>query len=118
MNKSKFLELVKHPESINEQDLGKLETLASEHPYSQIVHVLNVKAKSTHDKPNFEKALHLAATYVYDRKLLRTLIEGEIDATEAAPTPAVVADTASDAQEQEEVSDFEWIKISRGQVKK
>jgi hypothetical protein len=110
VNKSKFLELVKHPEFINEQDLGKLETLASEHPYSQIVHVLNVKAKSTHDKPNFEKALHLAATYVYDRELLRTLIEGEIDATEAAPVPEVVADTAFDAQEQEEVSDFEWIK--------
>ena len=110
MNKSKFLELVKHPGSIKEQDLGKLETLASEHPYSQILHVLNVKAKSTYNKPNFEKALHLAATYVYDRELLRTLIEGEIDVTQAAAAPAVVEDTTVDTQEQEEVSDFEWIK--------
>ena len=92
MNKSKFLELVKNPESIAENDLTKLEALAIEHPYSQVLHVLNVKAQKSHSKPDFEKALNLAATYVYDRNLLHSLIEGKNDTAAVSPISITTTD--------------------------
>ncbi|GJM30491.1 MAG: hypothetical protein DHS20C17_31260 [Cyclobacteriaceae bacterium] len=110
MNKTKFLELVKNPDSIEEKDLTKLDELISEHPYSQIVHILNVKGRKVFNRPDFEESLNLAATYSYDRGLLQSIVEGinfkadtEIITKDIDPVPEV------DEVVSEETSDFSWI---------
>lgn len=109
MNKSKFLELVKNPELIEEKDLTKLAELTLEHPYSQIIHVLNVKGCKILAKHDFDKALNLAAIYSYDRNVLHSIVE-QISVEVVQPSDNVVQ-PSDDLEESaiEETSDFEWI---------
>lgn len=115
MNKSKFLELVKNPDLIEEKDLTKLAELTSEHPYSQIIHVLNVKGLKIWNKPDFENALNLTAVYSYDRKVLHSIVAevstGEQATSQQTPAPADPGHPAEELEESiiEETSDFEWI---------
>ena len=102
MNKSKFLELVKNPELIEEKDLTKLAELTLEHPYSQIIHVLNVKGCKILAKHDFDKALNLAAIYSYDRNVLHSIVE-QISVEVVQPSDDLEESTI------EETSDFEWI---------
>jgi len=108
VNKTKFLELVKNPDLIEEQDLVKLDELISEHPYSQIFHVLKVKGQKVFNKPDFNNALNLAATYIYDRNILKSILEGPQAATYSA---GVVSEnfTESDDPAIDEISSFDWI---------
>lgn len=115
MNKSKFLELVKNPDLIEEKDLTKLAELTSEHPYSQIIHVLNVKGLKIWNKPDFENALNLTAVYSYDRNVLHSIVEevstGKQATSQQTPAPADPGHPAEELEESiiEETSDFEWI---------
>jgi len=115
VNKSKFLELVKNPDLIEEKDLTKLAELTSEHPYSQIIHVLNVKGLKIWNKPDFENALNLTAVYSYDRNVLHSIVAevstGEQDTSQQTPAPADPGHPAEELEESiiEETSDFEWI---------
>ncbi|TDI65500.1 MAG: hypothetical protein E2O88_10175 [Bacteroidetes bacterium] len=115
MNKSKFLELVKNPDLIEEKDLTKLAELTSEHPYSQIIHVLNVKGLKIWNKPDFENALNLTAVYSYDRNVLHSIVAevstGEQATSQQTPAPADPGHPAEELEESiiEETSDFEWI---------
>jgi len=115
VNKSKFLELVKNPDLIEEKDLTKLAELTSEHPYSQIIHVLNVKGLKIWNKPDFENALNLTAVYSYDRKVLHSIVAevstGEQATSQQTPAPADPGHPAEELEESiiEETSDFEWI---------
>lgn len=115
MNKSKFLELVKNPDLIEEKDLTKLAELTSEHPYSQIIHVLNVKGLKIWNKPDFENALNLTAVYSYDRNVLHSIVEevstGKQAASQQTPAPADPGHPVEKLEESviEETSDFEWI---------
>lgn len=109
MNKTKFLELVKNPDRIEEKDLTKLDELISDHPYSQIIHILSVKGRKVFNKPEFEKSLNLAATYAYDRGLLRSIIDGnELPADALLSVPEEPVEEVQD-KELEETSDFSWI---------
>jgi hypothetical protein len=108
VNKTKFLELVKNPDSIEENDLTKLDALIAEHPYSQIIHVLNVKGRKAFNKPDFEQSLNLAATYTYDRSLLQSIVDGA-NIVAAAGNP-IQNDLQAEIEEiSEETSDFSWI---------
>ena len=107
-NKTKFLELVKDPDLIEEKDLPKLDELAAEHPYSQIIHVLNLKGRKNFNKPDLQESLHLASTYVYDRSILKSLIEGSEAVVQDSPT-APSAEPEPNEQAAEETSDFSWI---------
>jgi len=115
VNKSKFLELVKNPDLIEEKDLTKLAELTSEHPYSQIIHVLNVKGLKIWNKPDFENALNLTAVYSYDRNVLHSIVAevstGEQATSQQTPAPADPGHPAEELEESiiEETSDFEWI---------
>ncbi len=114
MNKAKFLELVKDPGLIKENDQNKLKNLASEHPYSQIIHALNVKGCKIWNHSDFEKVLNLAAVYSYDRNVLHALIEGvnkenPEDSLQIPPANFESKPETSDEVAVEEVSDFEWI---------
>jgi len=109
VNKSKFLELVKNPDLIEEKDLTKLAELTSEHPYSQIIHVLNVKGLKIWNKPDFENALNLTAVYSYDRKVLHSIVAevstGEQATSQQTPAPADPGHPAEELEESMWVSD-------------
>jgi hypothetical protein len=108
LNKTKFLELVRDPDLIEEKDLPKLDELAAEHPYSQVIHVLNLKGRKNFNKPDFQESLHLASTYVYDRSILKSLIEGSEAVVQSSPT-ATSPEPDQNDQAVEETSDFSWI---------
>jgi hypothetical protein len=108
VNKTKFLELVKNPDLIEEQDLDKLDELISEHPYSQIIHILKVKGYKVFNRPDFDNSLHLAATYAYDRNILKAILEGPGLIIHDSAIESVAVPEADDAAI-EEVSDFSWI---------
>ena len=108
LNKTKFLELVKDPELIEEKDLPKLDELAAEHPYSQVIHVLNLKGRKNFNKPDLQESLHLASTYVYDRSILKALIEGS-EAVVQNPVTTPSPEPEPNEQSTEETSDFSWI---------
>ncbi len=107
LNKTKFLELVRNPELIQENDLPKLDELATEHPYSQIIHVLKVKGRCAFDKPDLQESLHRASTYIYDRSILRSLIEGS--STDEQSSVAPESNQPENKPVKEETSDFSWI---------
>jgi len=114
VNKSKFQELVKNPYLISEKDLTKLAEFTSEHPYSQIIHLLNVHGRKILNKPDFEKALNLAAIYSNDRSVLHSIIQGvKVDQnsypqTSSPEDPEHPADGLEEPVV-EETSDFEWV---------
>lgn len=109
MNKTKFLELVKNPDTIEEKDLTKLDELISEHPYSQIFHILNVKGKKIHNKPDFEQSLNLAATYSYDRALLKSIVDGINFVPETISDGLDTSVPVVEEKELDDVPDFSWI---------
>ncbi|MGI9543140.1 MAG: hypothetical protein ACR2MX_07770 [Cyclobacteriaceae bacterium] len=75
MNKIKFLNFLNHPESISEADLPKLEALAEQFPYSQVIHILVAKGRHNLGLETFRLGLHKAALSANNRDLLRKLIE-------------------------------------------
>jgi len=108
VNKTKFLELVKNPDLIEEQDLDRLDELISEHPYSQIIHILKVKGHKVFNSPDFDNSLHLAATYTYDRNILKAILEGPgLIIHDSAIESVAIPETDDPAIE--ETSDFAWI---------
>lgn len=112
MNKSKFLELVKNPHLVEEKDLTKLAELTSIHPYCQIGHVLNAKGLKKLDKPDFVKALNLAAVYSYDRSVLRSIIDGIVNdnvSLDLAQTNEPQESEAVTPSSSEDTPNFEWV---------
>ena len=75
MNKIIFLNFLNHPESISESDLPKLEALAKQYPYSQIIHILVAKGRHNLGLETFRLGLHRAALSANNRDLLKKLIE-------------------------------------------
>jgi hypothetical protein len=52
-----------------------LEELASEYPYSQVIHILIAKAHHDAGSGSAKTALHHAAMYSTDRSVLRDIIQ-------------------------------------------
>ncbi len=74
MNKEHFNQLVGDYSKLENQ-FNDLEKLIAEYPYSQPVRMLGLKSSVKLDKREFQKRLALAAFYVTDRNVLRSLIE-------------------------------------------
>jgi hypothetical protein len=85
-----------------------LDELVREHPYSPIAHVLKVKGRKTFNKPDFQDCLHLASTYVYDRSILKSILEGQEADRKIDPTPET-NQSKNTSQVVEETPDFSWI---------
>lgn len=90
MNKIKFLNFLNHPESISESDLSKLEALAEQYPYSQIIHILVAKGRHNLGLETFRLGLHRAALSANNRDLLKKLIE-DVKVSNIIPLEAEVA---------------------------
>lgn len=74
MNKEHFNQLVGNYAKLDNQ-FNDFEKLIAEYPYSQPVRMLALKSATGLDKKEFQKRLMLAAFYVTDRNVLRSLIE-------------------------------------------
>ncbi len=75
MDKHTLLNLIDEPQRISENDLERLEEIATTYPYFQLTHLLI--AKYTQDKESMlaPQKIRRAASYAYDRNQLRKLIE-------------------------------------------
>ena len=98
MNKIKFLNFLNHPESISESDLSKLEELAEQYPYSQVIHILVAKGRHNLELETFRVGLHKAAISVNNRDLLKKLIE-DVKVSNIIPPLEAEANTTDEALE-------------------
>lgn len=106
MNKARLLELVKDPGKIHQKDLSQLKELTSQHPYSQIIHILNAKGHVVLDLPGAPNMVHKAATYCSNRIILKHSIE---DIEQVADSPPWEEEV-----DNEPVVNFDWIEEGSG----
>lgn len=74
MNKNQFLEYMNDPCAVEAKDIPVLEELIRKFPFFQSSYLLKAKALHLQHSIHYEKALHLAAAYASDRKVLYKLI--------------------------------------------
>ena len=97
MNKLKFLNILNHPESITENDLVKLEALAKQYPYSQLIHILVAKGRHNLGLETFKSGLHKAALSATNRDLLKKLIE-DVKISNVTPPISTQSESVGDPE--------------------
>lgn len=71
MDSQGFLHLVRNFTSLNEEENEELARLSSQHPYSQLIHLLRARAAQNLNHDNASEVLHTAAVYSTDRTVLK-----------------------------------------------
>lgn len=99
MKPSQFESYLKHPETLGELSLPRLEQVAREMPYCQMAQMLLALNYRKVNSIRFNHQLKLAAAYACDRTQLRRLIEeeplfAETSTTTADPEPESTPQTA------------------------
>ncbi|MCB0497312.1 MAG: hypothetical protein KDC79_14320 [Cyclobacteriaceae bacterium] len=74
MKKDRFKQIVSSYSSTPEE-IKSLEKLATDYPFSQIVHLLLANATKKEDQKSFKQSLSNAALHSTDRSILKSLIE-------------------------------------------
>ena len=74
MNKSRFFDLVKHPEDLDKETLQSLTEIVTEYPWFQAGRMLLVKNLHLLDHVRYNSELKLAAAHISDRARLFDLI--------------------------------------------
>ncbi|MEO1050078.1 MAG: tetratricopeptide repeat protein [Bacteroidota bacterium] len=114
MNKQKFLKAAEQYNAISSSDLGKLEELAVEYPYSQIIHALVAKGNYDNKTPETKSKLNYAAMYSTDRKVLKHLIDNllphSFDTQTEPEEPEVETGNDTVVSDQEEILNQEEVK--------
>lgn len=77
MNKKKFLELIRNPESIEVKDREELLGLAADHPYCQITLAMIARASKNHGLDELSDDVNTAAVSTSYRQVLKAYIEGQ-----------------------------------------
>jgi hypothetical protein len=77
MLSSQFIALIRQPESIQKEDLLRLDNLCTEHPYCSSVHKLRLKALKDSKSDRYNKELKLTAAISGNRSLLFEYITKE-----------------------------------------
>ena len=77
MVSSQFIELIRQPESIQKDDLLRLDNLCAEHPYCASAHKLRLKALKESKSDRYNKELKLTAAISGNRSLLFEYISQE-----------------------------------------
>ncbi len=93
MNKHKFVEFLRQPESVSDSTLNELEHLVDENPYFHSAHIVIARASRLLKNQQAGRKINTAAIYATSRKALKKYIQGdmiftgEIPAMSAEPTP-------------------------------
>lgn len=113
MTKQDINEILTNPDALALLGVGELRSLCYKYPYVQAFHLLLVKKLYSIKSPTFETALHMAATYVLDRKFLYDYLH---TLSQTKSLPPVVNNQNNDAleivKEGEAISDNdydEWV---------
>lgn len=105
MKKTKFLNLLKSPDKIQEKELNSLLGMTIEYPYSQALHILVARASHFLSVGDFEKKLNHAAVYTADRKNLKKIIEKSQYSSSSTPASAIDEQSNHQAGRQEKSND-------------
>ena len=70
MQNAQFIELIRKPESIQKEDLSRLDNLCKEHPYCSSLHKLRLKALKEADSEAYNKELKMTAAISGNRTIL------------------------------------------------
>ncbi len=75
MDATRLIELIKSPESLNQEDLVNLKDLVDRHPFFSIGHLLYLNGLKKTDLASFESELNRSAVRIADRSVLYQLIK-------------------------------------------
>ena len=87
MKKERFKEIVNNYTSTSD-DISSLKKLASDYPFSQIVHLLLANAAKKSDANEYKPSLSNAAFHTTDRGILKSLIEHNLVPSEVVSKSA------------------------------
>lgn len=93
MNKQKFIDLLRKPDSVNDSNLIELEELVNESPYFHSAHTVIARASKLLKNSQANKRVNTAAIYATSRKALKKYIQG---ATEFKEGTAYVVEPTKD----------------------
>jgi hypothetical protein len=74
MTRFRFIELIKHPVTVEYEEIDELKSIIDQFPYFQSVRLLYVKALFEHKSYLYDEELKRTAAYASDRKMLYRLI--------------------------------------------
>ena len=72
-----FIEIIRHPYTINDDQVYELDEIVKEYPYFQAARVLQLKILHSEGNYKYNKALKLAAVHVTDRSVLFDFINSK-----------------------------------------
>jgi len=78
VNKQKFVDLLRQPETISTSSLSELEQLVVENPYFHCGHIVIAKASKHLKSEQTGKKVNTAAIYATSRKAFKNYIQGDI----------------------------------------
>lgn len=78
MNKQKFVDFLRQPESISDSSLAELENLVSENPYFHSAHTVIARASRLLKDRKAARKVNTAAIYATSRKALKKYIQGDL----------------------------------------
>ena len=77
MTVKEFIEIIRHPYTINDDQIYELDEIVKEYPYFQAARVLQLKILHSEGNYKYNKALKLAAVHVTDRSVLFDFINSK-----------------------------------------
>lgn len=77
MTVNEFVEILKNPYTISEEQAHELDNIVQEYPYFQAARVLQLKVLHSEGNYRYNKALKLAAAHVLDRSVLYDFIHSK-----------------------------------------
>ena len=77
MTVKEFVEILKNPYTISEEQANELDNIVQEYPYFQAARVLQLKVLHSEGNYRYNKALKLAAVHILDRSVLYDFIHSK-----------------------------------------
>ncbi|MEQ9229625.1 MAG: hypothetical protein RIF46_03015, partial [Cyclobacteriaceae bacterium] len=96
MNKQKFVEYLRSPESISASQFEELEQLLVDYPYFSIAKSVAARASKNLNSENKNDIIASAAIYATDRRHLKRYVNGEV--IFLADAPKIAAETKEEVK--------------------
>jgi hypothetical protein len=122
MQSAQFIELIQNPESIQKQDLSRLNDLCKEHPYCSSLHKLRLKALKDDNSDLYNTELKMTAAISGNRTLLFEYITQDsfkaplkelIEEVKQSPEETLELGKPLEFDNFETHSFSEWLKLSK-----
>lgn len=122
MQSAQFIELIRKPESIQKEDLSRLDDLCAAHPYCSSLHKLRLKALKDANSEKYNKELKMTAAISSNRTLLFEYITHEsfkaplkelIGQVQLKPEETLDLGKPLEFDKTETHSFSEWLKLSQ-----